>query len=84
MMHTYNDGSWGEVAERLGLPVEVAQTQQEIRALRRVLKESTAEFAARFGVSRRTVEAWEQGRNRPHPTVSRALQALRAQQEQTS
>ena len=51
-------------------------TNQEIRALRKTLKETRRVFARRFGVSYRTVESWEQGVHVPHPTVRQALEAL--------
>ena len=44
-------------------------TNQEIRVLRKTLKETRRVFARRFGVSYRTVESWEQGAHVPHPTV---------------
>lgn len=51
-------------------------TPDQIRALRRALGESTAQFATRFARSARTIEAWEQGRRRPDPLALRLLTAL--------
>lgn len=40
-------------------------TPDEIRAIRRRLDLNTKEFGALLGVSGRTVENWEMGRNKP-------------------
>lgn len=57
-------------------------TNQEIRVLRKTLKETRRVFARRFGVSYRTVESWEQGAHVPHPTVRQALEALQGHADQ--
>ena len=51
---------------------------EEIRALRRALKEDTATFAARWHRSARTVEDWEQGRAAPDAFTLAALRKLAA------
>ena len=45
----------------------------DIRRLRRTLKENTTAFARRFSRSPRTVEDWEQGRRRPDAYVMAGL-----------
>jgi|KBSMisStaDraftv2_1062788.scaffolds.fasta_scaffold00145_44 DNA-binding transcriptional regulator YiaG len=50
-------------------------TAKQIQALRHALKENAETFGARFLVSGRTVEGWEQGRE-PHRLVSRMLDTL--------
>ena len=42
-------------------------TAGEIKAMREVMGWSTDDIAERVGVSRRTVEGWEQGRIIPQP-----------------
>ena len=44
-------------------------TTAHVRWLRRALCESTREFATRFSVSRRTVEAWELGTRHPNKYI---------------
>lgn len=51
-------------------------TGKQIQQLRNALGESVAEFGKRFCASGRTVENWESGRNRPHPSVVAQLDAL--------
>jgi len=51
-------------------------TAEMIRDLRAALEETTTAFGARFSVSRRTVEDWEQGRHTPHKLVLRLLDTL--------
>jgi len=47
-----------------------------IQALRKRLRENTAQFGARFGRSGRTIEDWEQGRAHPDRLVQRLMQEL--------
>jgi DNA-binding transcriptional regulator YiaG len=47
-----------------------------VRAIRAVLGENTATFGARFSVSGRTVEGWEQGRHKPTGLALKALERL--------
>lgn len=51
-------------------------TPDKIRTLRASLEENTATFGARFHVSGRTVENWEQGRHEPHRLVVVMLETL--------
>lgn len=50
-----------------------------VRAARKLLDLSTADFGGRMGVSARTVEGWEQGRV-PNNTALRLMATLLAQQ----
>jgi DNA-binding transcriptional regulator YiaG len=52
-------------------------TAQEIQALRSSLGLSRSELAARIGVSKRTVEFWEQGRGFPCGPAEKALEGIR-------
>lgn len=47
-----------------------------VRSTRHALGVSVEDFGRRLGVSARTVENWEQGRNAPHPAILRAIQRL--------
>lgn len=51
---------------------------QEIKSVRNSLQMTQATFAAVMGVSNKTVEAWESGRNVPIGTVRRMLSLLKA------
>lgn len=48
----------------------------KIKNLRKKLGLSTAELGARVGVSRRTVEDWEQGRRNPGPSAKILLKNI--------
>jgi len=50
----------------------------EIRNLRGILQENTTTFGARWFVSGRTVEDWEQGRRKPQAFVLDAIRKLAA------
>jgi DNA-binding transcriptional regulator YiaG len=50
----------------------------EVRAIRAALKENTATFGARWLVSARTVEGWEQGRRRPGALALKGMRDLAA------
>jgi len=54
---------------------------EEIRALRGRLQETTGDFGARWLVSGRTVEDWEQGRRKPSAFVLDAIRKLAARQK---
>lgn len=49
---------------------------EEIKRLRNALKLSQALFAGLLGVSVKTVEAWESGRNKPEGPAQRMLELL--------
>jgi putative transcriptional regulator len=51
--------------DRWGPPRLVDPTAPDIRAIRRKLRLSQAQFAKRFGFSVRTIQEWEQGRALP-------------------
>lgn len=51
---------------------------QEIKNVRNSLQMTQATFAAVMGVSNKTVEAWESGRNVPIGTARRMLSLLKA------
>jgi len=48
----------------------------DIKALRRRLKLTQAQFASRFCLNARTVQDWEQGRVKPDPTVRAYLTVI--------
>jgi putative transcriptional regulator len=50
-----------------------AYTPQEVRDIREKLNMSQGYFANVFGVSKKTVEAWEHGRNKPNGAAARLL-----------
>lgn len=49
---------------------------EKIRAIRNTLNLSQMIFAEAIGVSKKTVEAWESGRNKPQGPALRMLQIL--------
>lgn len=51
----------------------------DVRAVRRKTGLSQAAFAARFGINRRTLQDWEQGRHAPDP-MARALLTIIARE----
>lgn len=51
-------------------------TGREIQAIRQHYGESVETFGARFAVSGRTVENWEQGHRSPSTLIQRLLEAL--------
>lgn len=53
-----------------------ALTPAQIKAFRKALTVTQAGLAERLGVSRRTVEEWEAGRNPPPFMLTFALQGL--------
>jgi transcriptional regulator with XRE-family HTH domain len=55
----------------------------DVRAVRRKLKLSQAQFAAKFGFSPATLRNWEQGRSRPD-TPNRVLLAVIAARRSSS
>jgi putative transcriptional regulator len=60
------------------VPVRVTKVEApvvDVRAVRRKLKLSQAQFAAKFGFSPATLRNWEQGRSRPD-TPTRVLLAV--------
>jgi putative transcriptional regulator len=60
------------------VPVRVTKVEVplvDVRAVRRKLKLSQAQFAAKFGFSPATLRNWEQGRSRPD-TPTRVLLAV--------
>ena len=60
-------------------------TPPEVRHVRIALGMSQSKLGAALGVSARTVRAWEQGENKPHPNnvaaLRRLLEARAAEQE---
>jgi DNA-binding transcriptional regulator YiaG len=50
--------------------------RDDIRNLRKALREDVATFGARFARSGRSVEDWEQGRRMPDPLAQRLISAL--------
>jgi len=49
---------------------------QKVRALRQELKVSQAIFGVVLGVSKKTVEAWEAGKNVPNGSASRLMEVI--------
>ncbi len=52
-------------------------TKEEVREIRHYLQLSTSLFAEVLGVSKKTVEAWESGINRPSGSASRLMMMAR-------
>lgn len=66
-------------ARRLSITVASLPSyhDKEIKVIREELNLSQKNFAFVLGVSQKTVEAWESGRNIPHGTAQRFLQMLK-------
>jgi putative transcriptional regulator len=76
----YANGQADASAYRVHVPERI-----DVSAIRRELKMTQAEFAARFGFSLDTLRHWEQGKRRPEgaaraylTVISRASDAVRA------
>ncbi len=58
------------------IPAPPVWSAQKIKALRLTLPMSQRSFAAFMGVSVKTVEAWESGRNRPNGSAARLMELV--------
>jgi putative transcriptional regulator len=56
-------------------------TNVDVAALRRRLKMSQSEFAARYGFTRARIRDWEQGRSKPDGAVRAYLMVIRKEPE---
>jgi len=78
----YEKGSLKEARKRIIKVSPVPQYKSdEIKNLRNSLKLSQALFAGLLGVSVKTVEAWESGRNKPEGPAQRMLEMLQKNPE---
>ena len=66
------------VEGRVALPMRYAETPEDVdvKAIRLRLGLSQAEFSRRYGVSRRSLQEWEQGRRRPEGAVRAYLTVI--------
>jgi putative transcriptional regulator len=64
----------GEIA----LPVRNVPTltPARVKAIRKAVAKSPAEFSRRFGIPARTLEGWEQGRRQPDPAATVLLRVI--------
>jgi putative transcriptional regulator len=62
----------------ISLPVRIStgMTPERIKAIRKAVAKSPADFAKRFGIPARTLEGWEQGRRQPDPAASVLLRVI--------
>lgn len=66
----------GEVdCESYELPDDVL-TPERVQAIRRTVASSTEAFERQFGISSRTLEAYEQGRRRPDAAMQALLRVI--------
>ncbi|MBC1458308.1 helix-turn-helix domain-containing protein [Listeria newyorkensis] len=56
-------------------------TAKDIKAFRQKVELTQSTFAELMGISVKTVEAWESGRNNPNGSASRLLQLIEANPE---
>jgi putative transcriptional regulator len=56
----------------------------DVRKIRKALKLSQAQFAARFGLSASTIRDWEQNRRRPEGAARVLLQVIQKEPEAVS
>ncbi|EUJ31726.1 helix-turn-helix domain-containing protein [Listeria cornellensis] len=56
-------------------------TAKDIKAFRQKVELTQSAFAELMGISVKTVEAWESGRNNPNGSASRLLQLIEANPE---
>lgn len=77
----YERGELPARAVRRTLKITPLPTWQptEIKSLRLSLSMTQRTFAEYMGVSLKTVEAWESGRNRPSGSASRLMQVISQQ-----
>lgn len=66
--------------ERKGFVAHVPQTY-DVKAIRRRLKLTQAEFAARFGFDLRALQNWEQRRRRPERPARAFLRVIEREPE---
>ena len=66
------------VEGRIALPMRYVETPKDVdvKAIRSRLGLSQAEFSRRYGVSRRSLQEWEQGRRRPEGAVRAYLTVI--------
>ena len=66
------------VEGRIALPIRYVETpgDVDVKAIRLRLGLSQAEFSRRYGVSRRSLQEWEQGRRRPEGAVRAYLTVI--------
>ena len=62
----------------ISLPVRIVDVPEpvDVRALRSKLGLSQSEFASQYGISRRTLQEWEQGRTSPDSAVRAYLTVI--------
>ena len=71
-----------DVRGKAALPVvAVIPEAVDVRDVRETTGLSQAEFAARFGINRRTLQDWEQGRYAPDPMARILLQVIAREPE---
>lgn len=78
----YEKGNLKNVKRHRIIIAELPQYKSDkIRAIRMGLKLSQQSFASVMGVSKKTVEAWEAGRNTPEGPAQRMLELLEKEPE---
>ncbi len=65
-----------EVRRAINIPALPEWKPEQIRDLRLCNQMTQSTFATFMGVSLKTVEAWESGRNRPNGSASRLMQVI--------
>ena len=74
----YTDGKINARRNKLSVTPLPIFKAEEIRTIRRSLDMTQAVFASFMGVSPKTVEAWERGRNTPDGPARRVLSMIQA------
>ena len=66
------------VEGKVALPMRYVEIREDVdvKAIRSRLGLSQAEFSRRYGVSRRSLQEWEQGRRRPEGAVRAYLTVI--------
>ena len=73
----YQEGKIGARKTKISIKPVESFTSEEIKQIRNNLGLSQVIFASSLGVSKKTVEAWERGRNTPEGPSRRLLMVIR-------
>ncbi|MDY0288956.1 MAG: transcriptional regulator [Sphaerochaeta sp.] len=73
----YQQGEVGARKTKISIKPVESSTSEEIKQIRNHLGLSQVIFASSLGVSKKTVEAWECGRNTPEGPTRRLLMVIR-------
>lgn len=73
----YNEGKLNAKTKKMSIEPVPEMQAEDIKAIRKNIGMTQVLFAALMGVSTKTVEAWESGRNKPEGPARRMLDMFR-------